>query len=208
MSQEPPGARTAKDSSQFIPVLVIVTGLPCTGKTTVARQLANELGFPLVTKDDIKERLFDALGWRDREWSRKLGGATYEILFYFIDTLLAVGNSLIAESNFPPQWTAQRLRDIQELHPFRAAVVECIARAEVVEQRWRRRAELSLRHPGHGDAEALDEFLEAVHAHTTPDGFARLGPPPVGAPSWEVDTSRQSNLTEVVGALRGLGLSY
>ena len=37
------------------PLLILVTGLPCSGKTTLAVRMADELGLPLVTKDDIKE---------------------------------------------------------------------------------------------------------------------------------------------------------
>lgn len=58
-------------------VLIIVLGPPCAGKTTLARRIAQEFQLPLIAKDDIKESLFDSLGWRDREWSKKLGRATF-----------------------------------------------------------------------------------------------------------------------------------
>ena len=45
--------------------LVVVTGLPGSGKTTIAGPLAAELGWPLLGKDTIKEALFDALGTGD-----------------------------------------------------------------------------------------------------------------------------------------------
>ena len=35
--------------------IILVTGIPGTGKTTLARQLAEALEMPLATKDDIKE---------------------------------------------------------------------------------------------------------------------------------------------------------
>jgi predicted kinase len=184
-----------------------VTGLPCTGKTTVARQLAAALGLPLVTKDDIKERLFDTLGWSDRTWSRKLGGATYEVLYYVIEAILAGDASLIAESNFPPDLAGLRLAEIAARRPFRTGMVECIARAETLRRRWRERAEAAIRHPGHNDAAALEEFLQLVDAHTSADGYARLGAPIPAAwepdpPVWVVDTSHPPALDDLVAQIR------
>ena len=53
--------------------LVVVAGPPGTGKTTLAAKIAEDFRLPLITKDGIKESLFDSLGTGDREWSRKLG---------------------------------------------------------------------------------------------------------------------------------------
>jgi hypothetical protein len=38
---------------------VVVSGLPASGKTTLARRLADGLGLPLLDKDDILDRLFE-----------------------------------------------------------------------------------------------------------------------------------------------------
>jgi predicted kinase len=45
--------------------LVLVTGPPASGKTSLAQPLARHLGRPLLGKDTIKEALFDSLGTGD-----------------------------------------------------------------------------------------------------------------------------------------------
>ena len=43
-------------------ILLVVTGPPCAGKTTLAAQLGLELSLPVVHRDVLKEILFDTLG--------------------------------------------------------------------------------------------------------------------------------------------------
>jgi predicted kinase len=56
--------------------LVLVNGLPGSGKTTLATPLAGALGAPLVAKDAIKEALADALPPTP---SRTLGAAAMDV---------------------------------------------------------------------------------------------------------------------------------
>ena len=55
------------------PRLVVVSGLPASGKSTVARTLAGALGLPLLDKDVFLEALFASDGIGDAAWRR--GGA-------------------------------------------------------------------------------------------------------------------------------------
>ncbi|MDP6369585.1 MAG: hypothetical protein QF615_08250, partial [Planctomycetota bacterium] len=57
------------------PTLILVSGAAATGKTTVANLLSAGLRIPVISKDAIKESLFESLGWNNREWSRKVGFA-------------------------------------------------------------------------------------------------------------------------------------
>jgi predicted kinase len=61
-------------------LLVIVSGAPGSGKTTLARRLGAALRLPLLLKDDLKEALYESLGADDREQSRQLGRASYDLL--------------------------------------------------------------------------------------------------------------------------------
>jgi predicted kinase len=64
-----------------VSVFVLVGGWPASGKTTLARALAGELGLAYLSKDEVKEALMDALGAPDDvEESRRLGRAAVHVV--------------------------------------------------------------------------------------------------------------------------------
>ena len=142
------------------PLLLIITGPPCSGKTTLGTRLANDLKLPYLYKDGIKELLFNTLGWKDRPWSRQLGHASSEILYYVAEALLSAGCSLTLESNFYPEFTTPKLLAIRARYPFEPFIVQCTASREILFQRFKQRAESSQRHPGHLDHTLYAEFEE------------------------------------------------
>jgi len=152
------------------PLLVIVTGLPCTGKTVLAHRLSAEIPLPIISKDDLKESLFDSLGWSDRDWSMKLGRATILLVYQLVETLLRTGVSTIAETYFHPDLAQAEFQAIQARAPFRPFVIECIADGDVLWQRWQNRITRGERHPGHVDGTISDEAIRAVllQGRTTP----------------------------------------
>src|SRR5579884_1470721 len=101
------------------PLALIITGPPASGKTTLGRQVARGLGLPYLSKDLFKETLFDSLGWHDRDWSRRLGGASMALLFRSAEALLEAGQSLALESAFYLAWDTPQLRALGDRYPCR-----------------------------------------------------------------------------------------
>ena len=99
-------------------ILIVVTGPSCSGKTTLAAQLGRDLSLPVIHRDVLKETLFDTLGWRDRAWSRALGGASYDLLFSVLESFLQAGSPCIVESNFEVGRASSRLKSLCETHNF------------------------------------------------------------------------------------------
>jgi predicted kinase len=160
------------------PTLLLVHGLPATGKTTLAKWLARQLGWPAIYKDEIKEILFDHVGWKDRAWSSQLGGATIEVLYYVMDMQLGAGVSCLAECNFKPERASPRIRELAARTNARCIQVLCKADGMTRLKRFQARA----RHPGHSDGEISGSFTDAWRAET-------LAPLDVPGPLIEVDTS-------------------
>ena len=155
--------------------VVVVTGPPASGKTTLARAIAAALGWPLYTKDDFKELLFDSLGTGDLEWSTQLGSAAFELLALVLRT---AREPLVVEANF------------RRLELDRPAVqVFCTGAADALNERYRSRTG---RHPGHlDDVRTID-----------PDDYAPL---PLAGPLIEYSVGSRSLDDVVAAVRRALG---
>jgi len=133
------------------PLVIIVVGPPAAGKTTVGWRIAQQFGLPFLHRDGIKETLFDSLGWRDRAWSQKLGGASWELLFYVAEVQLKARRSFVVESNFTAEWHLARFQAWQQQYDFVPIQVHCHADPDTLYRRFHERALAGERHPGHVD---------------------------------------------------------
>lgn len=112
----------------------------------------------MVTKDDVKECLFDALGTGDRTWSKRLGVAAFALLNHVTAEMLAAGQSLILEANFEAAFAGPALKQLVDAAGATALVVVVTGDPHVVSARFRSRAGTASRHAGHLDADMFDEI--------------------------------------------------
>ena len=143
-------------------LLIIISGPPCTGKTTLGKKIARELDLPLISKDDIKESLFDSLGTKDREWSKKLGIASFELLYGFIETLLLSNTSFIIETPLKPEYDEERFLSLKKKFGFKSIQLMCKTDGKILFERFKKRSESGKRHPGHVDSQNYDEFKDIL----------------------------------------------
>jgi adenylate kinase family enzyme len=74
--------------------LILVTGSPATGKTTLATQLSERLNIPVFYRDRITEVLWDAPAPGDKV-PNQFGPASAEVIFHIIEQLMKSRNSFI-----------------------------------------------------------------------------------------------------------------
>jgi len=138
--------------------LIIVTGRPAGGKSTLARLLAKELSLPVISKDRVREVLFDQLGWSDRPWAQLLGRASIDLMFHLAEVQLEAGRSLILDNSFDPALSSVRFQALKSKFDPVIIQIICYANWEIRFQRFEARAQTGERHPGHGDAAVVHEW--------------------------------------------------
>jgi predicted kinase len=166
--------------------IVLVSGPPASGKTTLARPLAERLGFALLTKDDIKETLFTAMlgAPGDVEFSRRIGAAAMDLLWALAPHCPAV----VLEANFRTQSACERAKVAALIDKVGAQVVEVYCRLprEEASRRFAERARQERHHPAH------------VLAEMPPDRMAEYEEPFALSPVIELDTRNPVDIDDLV----------
>jgi predicted kinase len=145
--------------------IILITGHPATGKTTLAHYLAQELSLPLLWKDQIKESLLDTLGASTTEWSRKLSCTAWALLYQQVETLLKANVSHIVESNFDPTYANEHWQTFNQKYKFQLIQVRCETEPAMLRKRYMQRIKQGNRHSGHVDASNDSAFIESIRQH-------------------------------------------
>ena len=159
---------------------IVISGPPGSGKSTLAEAVAAEFSLTVIEKDVIKEALFESLGIGDREWSRRLSDASFQVMFALSG---AIGHPMLV-GNFRSD---QRPGLMQlESTPIE---IHCRCDREELVRRVSRRD----RHPGHLDDITVEEVRKGVPSEE---------PLRLGGPYFEVDTTNGIKPGPVIEWLR------
>jgi hypothetical protein len=169
----------------------LVSGLPASGKSTLARRLAPALNLPLIDKDEILERLFESKGAGDAAWRRMLSRESDALLqreAASTDGAVLVSfwrlPGMPSDSGTPTNWIRELSDQVVNVH--------CVCEPDVAAERFLRRT----RHPGH-----LDRAASATGVLAGFRELVRLGNIGVGE-RIDVDTSLDVELDAVVREVR------
>ena len=158
------------------PLVLVVMGRVGTGKTTVARQLASELDWPIFSSDKIRKTLAGipltertAPELRDKMYSKQMTEQTYKKLVEDGLAALATHNGVILDATFSSRANRDFLREQCAKANVRLQVVELDADLGQIKRRLNARDETSAEI---SDAR-LEDFEKLNAAYEPPSELAR-----------------------------------
>ena len=128
--------------------VIILAGMPATGKSTLAEKLQKKFGYPILEKDFIKEGLFDTLGFSCYAEKRALDVASNEVLLRWMGAMIKAGQSMIIDNNFDVQ-SAKKLSEMLDTYNCKCVTVFMNGDPQVLYERYFERDSKGLRHLGH-----------------------------------------------------------
>jgi len=115
-------------------MIVIVSGLPGTGKTTVARELGSELNAPVLTTDEIRKA-----GSEHPKYTKSKKQGIYEHMFRIAEDLLSKKDNIILDGTFFKEEFRERSFKLGSDHDRCVFILETMCDEDVVKQRIEKR---------------------------------------------------------------------
>lgn len=143
------------------PTLIIVTGAPASGKTSIAKKLSDSLYLPVFHKDELKEFFYDTIGSQDEEFMHKLGATSFSLLFLIAQNLLSKNISLIIEANFKPEYAEKDILTVVQDKDISIIQIRTLADPEILQERYLKR--IPERHPGHMETQTYESIKHTLN---------------------------------------------
>ncbi|MFQ5974910.1 MAG: AAA family ATPase [Candidatus Hydrothermarchaeales archaeon] len=116
-------------------MLILVCGLPATGKSNLARSLARRLRAQVLNTDIVRKELLEKPTYSNEE--KEL---VYDVTFLIARYLLFNRRNVIIDGTFYKKRLRNRMRGIAKRERTKFKIVECTCPEEVIRERMARRA--------------------------------------------------------------------
>lgn len=157
------------------PLLIVVSGLMGTGKSTLARALGEELAIEVLRTDELREELLpkdhQTAAFGEGRYTPEAREHVYSELFRRADHRLAQGTSILLDGTFSQATVRQAARDCGRARDADVVEIECVCPREIALQRIRSRlgqaqADVSEARPELYDRQVAEREASAASAST------------------------------------------
>jgi predicted kinase len=163
------------------PTLVVVTGRPGSGKTTLAHTLARAIRCPLIARDEIKEGLVNTIR-RNGTSETDINGFVYAVYFDTLEHLLRSHITVVTEAAFQHKLWSPKLISLQPI--ARVRLICCTIPVELAKTRF---IERGMADPHR--AKFHDDLTGQLNADGSQTLIGHYEPPKLDIPTLTVDTS-------------------
>jgi predicted kinase len=161
-----------------LPSLILISGYPASGKSTIAKEVANHFNLPIISKDDIKEFLSDNFQIVAPSETKELNDFSRSLVPFFAGKILRTHQSVVVDMNFNRESDAD---DFKKRVNVECKIVQivCEAPRDLIIQRFRDRALEGNRHKVHPETQSdpeqfMSNFLDSANVVIVSDQVVKV----------------------------------
>ncbi len=145
------------------PLVILLAGLPGTGKSTLARKLARRYRLEHISTDSVRKRIFRDVkqnSFGRGSYSQRQRNVVYDTIYYVLYTLLKHGVGCVLDGTFYQDKLRSKVGRICARFDATFVLVIVEAPEDLIRKRFEERAKRNRRTLSDADIKVLEKYLD------------------------------------------------